>query len=630
MRTPENGLAGILLWFACVAAAGAQTTDVSGRGGQLGCDQVATVTQAERRVVNRLDKPVPIEAWANVELHDRLPRRAMGDGLSAHYRIVLPDCDQTRAVLIARAGAAYQVRIPGEGIVPRTAPPHAWWMPGPRNDMDLTNPRIPSLYVIPARVRELEVELTGLAFMEFGLPPLPVGPIAEIAVRQAQIYRRVIDWTLNAGNVVAVLAGVALLALARRRDDQGLRWFCLACVAWVLRGLYCTTTVLPAPPLLFESGVTALVFLLALPQALATLHLLGRWSRRWRRAAAGSVWLALLLLVAGLLVPERAFDTRSGVYTLTLVWMATMFYVAIRYRQSLPGWRGHVMVAGYLALMVGAAHDYLAVQGMAPIREQSVSMLLWGYALLLLALALVITDHVTHALDRVARTNVELEREVAQRTAALAVSYEQRAAEQVGLARERARREERERLVREMHDGIGGQLTTALRGVERGTFTPERVAQTLQDSLDDLRLVIDATSAHTQLLPALAAWRYRWDTRLELLGLQLSWKVDEAIGELDLAPDTVLQLMRILQEAVTNVVKHAHATEVEVCTATDERGLCLCVVDNGIGLPAEGPALPYGGHGLASMRHRAQTIGATLQWGPAGAAGTRIVLTLPR
>ena len=105
--------------------------------------------------------------------------------------------------------------------------------------------------------------------------------------------------------------------------------------------------------------------------------------------------------------------------------------------------------------------------------------------------------------------NELLEERVAQKSHELGESYERLRASEAA----RTRAEERARISREMHDGIGGQLMTALRGVERGAFSQERLAELLQESLDDLRLIIDATAAdvstvlgYTPAASAAAVW----------------------------------------------------------------------------------------------------------------------------
>lgn len=220
--------------------------------------------------------------------------------------------------------------------------------------------------------------------------------------------------------------------------------------------------------------------------------------------------------------------------------------------------------------------------------------------------------------------NAQLEQRVDDSRRALDRHYEARRE----LEREQAATQERERIVREMHDGIGGQLMTALRGVERGVFDGDKVAELLQESLDDLRLIIDASAATHHLMPALAGWRSRWDPRLEALGIELQWDIDAALSDLTFTPTEVLQLMRILQEAVINTVKHAQARQVRVVARAVGRGVVLNVQDDGRGW--DGGAVLPGRHGLRSMQARAEAIGAQWSLRRGDAGGTTVEVSLAR
>jgi signal transduction histidine kinase len=592
-----------------------------------GCDRVGRITQAQRQWGSAAGP----QEW--VVLPDRLPRERFVGQVRLRYRFILTPCGSERALLVPHMGAAYRVLVDGAAAA-RIAPAPSWWLPDPAEDA-LTNPRVPALFRLPESAREVQVELEGSLFIPVGSWPLTVGPLRDVAPKQAELYRRAIDWTLSAGTMVTVVGAVAMaLAVVRRQRHASLVWFALACLAWVARGIYSTATTLPLPGAWFETGVALLVLLLGLPLAIATLHLLGRWSPRWRALALGTMLLVLGLLGTGLMQPGLEVLCRTVVYQLMLFWMVVQCVMSCRHRQVIGRWRGWLLVAGYMALLSGAAHDFTLVQGGLPITDDTMSMLVWGYLALLVAVAVVGADHVMHALNQARDLNQALEQRVTERSAALAATYEHLQSDRIAQARERARQEERERIVREMHDGIGGQLMTALRGVERGALTGERLTQVLQDSLDDLRLLLDASHADTHLAQALAAWRHRWDPRLEALGLVLDWQVDDELDGLDMPPDVVLQVMRILQESVVNALKHAQARCL-VVRATLQRPtgdapvLWLEVEDDGIGLAAATDAPRVAQHGLRSMHTRSREIGATLALVSGASGGTRLSLTWP-
>jgi signal transduction histidine kinase len=179
---------------------------------------------------------------------------------------------------------------------------------------------------------------------------------------------------------------------------------------------------------------------------------------------------------------------------------------------------------------------------------------------------------------------------------------------------------ERERIMREMHDGLGAQLMTALRGIERGALGKEQVVQSLHDGLDELRMLMDSTDTQQSLASALVAWRNRWDARLAAAGVSLLWRVDESVDAVQLGSDAVMQIMRILQEAAANILKHSGATGMTLMARVAQptpdaarRLLCIDIEDDGTRGPAgDSCVVRPGARGLKNMAFRAGQIGAEL------------------
>jgi signal transduction histidine kinase len=213
---------------------------------------------------------------------------------------------------------------------------------------------------------------------------------------------------------------------------------------------------------------------------------------------------------------------------------------------------------------------------------------------------------VAQALAESRRLNSELEERVRQKQLELERSFDalQR------LSREAAVVEERRRIMADMHDGIGGQLISTLSLVEGGEAPMEQIAEALRECIDDLRLAIDSLEpTDDDLLPVLGNLRYRLEPRLKARSIELDWQVKDVPKLACLTPQNVLHVLRILQEAFTNVLKHAQATVVTVVTSSDARGVRIDVSDDGRGFDA---ADGSHGHGLASMRQRARAVGGEL------------------
>ena len=132
----------------------------------------------------------------------------------------------------------------------------------------------------------------------------------------------------------------------------------------------------------------------------------------------------------------------------------------------------------------------------------------------------------------------------------------------------------------------------------------------LQECLDDMRLVIDSLSPDDRdLLPVLGNFRYRMESRFRAIGLNFEWHNHAIPDSLELEPDVGLQVLRILQEALANTLKHAQAKNVIVKLFFCDHSFGIRVIDDGIGFDE---TTQSNGRGMGNMRARAQKIGATL------------------
>ncbi len=227
------------------------------------------------------------------------------------------------------------------------------------------------------------------------------------------------------------------------------------------------------------------------------------------------------------------------------------------------------------------------------------------------------------ALDTATKAKADLARRLAQREDELIASH--------ARLREIEHREllhqERQRLMQDMHDGLGSTLVGALRAVEGGPSIKLDLASILRSCIDDLKLTIDSMEpVETDLLLLLATLRFRLQPRLEASGVKLTWHAGEIPPLEWLDQRHALHILRILQEAFANILKHADAGEVRVSVAAGEDQVEIRVRDDGKGFD---PALPSGGgRGLANQLRRAEAIGGAIAWEP-GEVGACLVLILP-
>ncbi|WP_440107742.1 AAA family ATPase [Acidovorax sp. BL-A-41-H1] len=228
----------------------------------------------------------------------------------------------------------------------------------------------------------------------------------------------------------------------------------------------------------------------------------------------------------------------------------------------------------------------------------------------------------SEAHDALQSANLRLEERVLERTRALEDNH----AQMRRLERLHAADEERQRIMRDLHDGLGSQLFVMLSRVEREEISRGEISDALRACIADMRLVLEAMGPEgNDFMAAWGSFRFRWDAQLRAAGLQTRW-IDDTPGDaFELAPATGLQILRVAQEALTNVLKHAAAQQVEVVLRSAGGRLQVSVRDDGCGI--RGDAMP-GSRGLVNMQTRAQRMGGRLRIEPT-APGTRLELEVP-
>ena len=193
-------------------------------------------------------------------------------------------------------------------------------------------------------------------------------------------------------------------------------------------------------------------------------------------------------------------------------------------------------------------------------------------------------------------------------------------------------RGERQRISYELHDNIGSQIVSILFAM-RATDQPQKrfVMLSLEQCLSDLKMLVDALDCFDESVTlALGRLRYRIQHALDRQRITMRWDV-EISEELDAVRGVYAQqVLRIAQESLANVMRHANASSVKVacCYVPEFCHLMLEVRDDGVGITVD-KTKNVTGHGLAGMKRRAAAIGGVLLISSGPAGGTRVRLTLP-
>ena len=471
---------------------------------------------------------------------------------------------------------------------------------------------------------EIDVRVASSPGAEIFLDPFQVGPDRLLRPRYERQYFRqvtlaqVITLTTLA---VALLVGMVFL----RRDQQHAhRWTVAGIVVWALATSNFYVRDVPVPSRVWE-WLFAVCQSAVVPCFVLSFHRVLGLDRRGVERAIGIVW-GLGAVGLAVVDPLWVFPAMLAWFAASIVLVVYLGVLLLRADRTGPAEALGLFLPVTAIGLALCLHDLIGVvTGALP---AGTFMMPYVPAAAILVAAWRVLARLVQALDESETLNRELDRRVQDKAAELARTYDQLR----GLERDRAVARERERITRDIHDGLGGHLVSTLAMVEGGDdFARDDVAEALRGALDDLRLVIDSLDpAEEDLLAVLAAVRTRLEPRLKRRGVRFDWQVRDLPSAPALGPAGLLRALRIVQETITNVIKHAGASTITVRTgeAPDPDGrpsVFVSVRDDGRGFdPARAE-----GRGLVNMARRAIELGGRVVV-DTGAAGTTVTLWLPR
>jgi signal transduction histidine kinase len=198
------------------------------------------------------------------------------------------------------------------------------------------------------------------------------------------------------------------------------------------------------------------------------------------------------------------------------------------------------------------------------------------------------------------------------------------------------REEEKSRLARDIHDELGGILVGAKMDV---AWAAQRCKSSLPEAAEKLdralAILDEGVEMKRRIIEELRP------TLLDNLGISsaLDWQVRQAceraglncelnVADIELPPEVAIALYRIVQEALTNIIKYASARNVDVELLADDEGVSLIVHDDGAGLPS-GVESSRLSHGIAGMRQRVRALHGTFKIGSRPGTGTTIEVFIP-
>lgn len=210
------------------------------------------------------------------------------------------------------------------------------------------------------------------------------------------------------------------------------------------------------------------------------------------------------------------------------------------------------------------------------------------------------------ALNNIDTLNVHLQQQIEEAKQRIGRSHEQR----MVLSRQQALMEERQLVCSDVHDGLGSALTSAIVMAEKGQVDPQQMTAVLHDCMVEIQAVVDTIqTVPGYLTEQLALLEARLRPRLDAAGVSSSWDLARlpVLAWMDQAASN--DVNRILQEALSNALKHANPTHVRVKSGKllkdDREGVCIEVLDDGQGFEL---SKVTAGRGLKNLKRRTQCL----------------------
>ena len=536
------------------------------------------------------------------------------------YRVAVPRdalAGERPALLIPRAGNSFEVLIKGQSVLltgRRTAP-----YPDYSNEPHLV-PLPPALLTADPVVIELDVY--GEGRRNAGLSAIVAGEYRELEGEYMRERRRSVEatWAITGSSL---LIGVLALLVWLRSRDRAFGLFAISALAWGVRTTFLLAHEPPVAAAVWQYLYFVSLSLYLCPLALFFLEVLEVRANRVKHYVIWYLWLSFPALLVAVLV---------GRTEIRMIWLLgailiplTVFVIALAETIRRPRSVAIVLSIAAGTGMAAAARDWWVIQYSGEYATYTYAR--FAAPFFFLAQAWILTDRYDKAIKGLARLNNALESRVADREREIARLY----AEAREHEREEAAVEERERIMREVHDGVGGRLATAA-VIAMRPEVPEEIRDAIQDCLGELRLALDVSSPGGQTLnAALAALRHRIEPGLRAAGFHLGWNVEILSSEERPSDATMLMhVVRVVQEAIANAVKHSGGDRINVAAGFRGPLIEITVSDNGV--RSSHSVLknqPDGnGRGIANMTYRAQTLGGEIHI-KYELTGTTVNLTFP-
>ncbi|MEL6681512.1 MAG: hypothetical protein AAFQ09_02565, partial [Pseudomonadota bacterium] len=430
-------------------------------------------------------------------------------------------------------------------------------------------------------------------------------------------------WHITApmvANAIMLMLGLLVLLIwFARRHETELLWLSIATGCWSVRNYEYYADELPFDSASYTVLAICMTYFATAASAAFYIYFIRLKHRQIITIAMFA--LGVLLTIFFIATPL----SRSIVYFPTTAVVTCVAIIAIRDLLKHPSVERGVLDVTILFMPFASLYDVvilLLYQG----NGQATYLAVFCGAVFTTAFSASFGKRVLTAFDRLGRANLVLEESIAKTRAELTESEAIRRELQVT----QALTSERARLMQEMHDGIGSNLTAALAVARQQAHPPDTIA-VLKRALGDLKLTVDSLEPiEGDVVALIGNLRHRMARDLAAAGITCKWEVEDCDELPWLDATNALHVLRIHNVSISNVLAHSNATEMHIgCKEKDHEGqpgILTYVADNGDGFNVGDKRE---GKGLRSMQARARSLHGNLELESRLGYGTTIRLWLP-
>jgi signal transduction histidine kinase len=480
-------------------------------------------------------------------------------------------------------------------------------------------------YLIPLPVGLLvagtnTVEIHVSSQDSVGIGRVMIGPNSAIRDNYNIQFFWQITAPLAANFAMLVMGGLALLFWLGRRQEVELVWLALSTVLWFLRNYQYFAEITPFEIVIFNAVTVYATYFASVATAAFYFHFIKLPHTNRIISVAFFIGVPLSLAHSDYGASNLVFYIPTTILIFCVAGLAIRDILRNRNIE-------HVAISvGMLIAPFFSLYDVVLANGHRGWDGNGFYFAVFGGFIYSVAFLISFGRRALSAFAQLAGANTNLERRIAETRAELEASEAARQELVVG----QALAGERERLMQEMHDGIGSNLITAL-AVARQQNQPVSTIKVLGRALADLKITVDSLEpVEGDLVALIGNLRHRMQGDLRDAGISCRWEVDQCSPLEWLDAANALHVLRIFQEAIGNVLTHSGATEMRIGCREETRGgvtgIAAYVADNGRGFDGE---QEWPGKGLANIRARAASLHGVLQSTSDSAQGTTITLWLP-